>query len=215
MKLVMMQKALGPLQTNAIVIYDEDSKQAVAIDPSFQPEPLIEWAMQEGATISQIWITHGHPDHTGGVPALLRALSNSPQILISQEAYEMTQRQGKAFYGLALEPFPEPSRFIEHGDKLGFSGVDEEDFIAEVRFAPGHAPGSVVFYVPETGMAVVGDVIFLEGIGRWDFEGGDLALLRKSIREQVFTLPDETVLLPGHGPATSVAWEKAHNPYMK
>ena len=215
MKLSLKQMALGPLETKAVVIIDEDSHRVIVVDPSFEPEPLVQWAKDEGLTIDQIWITHGHADHTAGVPALLRALPEPVDVMISEEAYQMVLKQGSSFYGMRLEPFPELTRFVEHGAKLGFKGVEEDNLIAEARFAPGHAPGSVVFYLPDAGMAIVGDVIFREGIGRWDFEGGDYHLLTQSIREQIFTLPDETILVPGHGPVTSVGWEKERNPYLR
>lgn len=215
MNLTLKQMSLGPLETNAVAIIDEDSKRVIVVDPSFGPEPLAQWAKDQCLTIDQIWITHGHADHTAGVPALLRALPEPVNVLISEEAYEMVSKQGDSFFGLPIEPFPELTRFIEHGEKLGFSDMAEGDFVAEARFAPGHAPGSVVFYVPEAGVAIVGDVIFREGIGRWDFKGGNYQVLTQSIREQVFTLPDETILVPGHGPVTNVGWEKANNPYMR
>jgi len=87
--------------------------------------------------------------------------------------------------------------------------------LVEVREVPGHNPGSVLFYIPELEMAVVGDAIFRGSIGRTDLEGSDHALLLKNIREQIYTLPDETTLLPGHGPATTVGFEKANNPYVR
>lgn len=215
MKLKLMQMSLGPLGTNAVVIVDEDNREAIVVDPSFESEVLAEWSKKEDLEITQIWITHGHADHTAGVPALLRALPNEVEIFMSEEAYAMVQKQGADFFGMALEPFPEVTRFISHGAKLGFVAEGGElKAIAEARFAPGHAPGSVVYFLPEAKAAIVGDVIFREGIGRWDFEGGNFAVLTRSIREQIFTLPDDTVLIPGHGPVTTVAWEKAHNPYL-
>ena len=211
MKLSIKQTSLGPLETNAVLIIDEDNKKAIVIDPSFNPEDLDQWAENEGIEIVQIWITHGHPDHTAGVPALMRALPGQVDLVISEEAFSMVQKQGKDFFGLPLEPFPKPTHFIQDGEKLGFGEGTE---IAEARFAPGHAPGSVVYYLADAKVAIVGDVIFREGIGRWDFEGGNFKVLTQSIREQVFTLPDDTTLIPGHGPSTTVGWEKAHNPYL-
>jgi glyoxylase-like metal-dependent hydrolase (beta-lactamase superfamily II) len=86
--------------------------------------------------------------------------------------------------------------------------------VAEVRYAPGHSPGHVLFWVPALAALICGDVIFREGIGRTDLNGGDLDLLLKSIRGQVFTLPDEARLLPGHGPESTVEHEKAYNPFL-
>jgi len=211
MKLSIKQTSLGPLETNAVLILDEENKQAIVVDPSFNPEPLATWAENEGIEIVQIWITHGHADHTAGVPALMRALPKPADLLMSADAYAMVQKQGTEFFGFPLEPFPKPTRFIQHGEKLGFG---ENAEIAEARFAPGHAPGSVVYYLADAGVAIVGDVIFRAGIGRWDFEGGNFRVLTQSIQEQVFTLPDETILLPGHGPNTTVGWEKKNNPYL-
>lgn len=137
MKLTLKQIPLGPLETNAVVIIEEDSKRVIVVDPSFEPEPLVAWTEKEGMTIEQIWITHGHADHTAGVPALLRALPEPVDVLISEEAYKMILKQGTSFFGMRLEPFPEPTRFITHGEKLGFKGSEEGEFIAEARFAPG------------------------------------------------------------------------------
>lgn len=211
MKLTLKQISLGPLETNAVLIIDEEDKRAIVVDPSFNPEPLAQWSENEGIEIVQIWITHGHADHTAGVPALLRALPKQAELVMSEEAYAMVQKQGKDFFGLPLEPFPKPTRFVRHGEKLGFEKNAE---IAQARFAPGHAPGSVVYYLADAQVAIVGDVIFREGIGRWDFEGGDFGVLIRSIREQIFSLPDETIVIPGHGPGTSVGWEKENNPYI-
>ena len=103
-------------------------------------------------------------------------------------------------------------RFFQ-GQQLGLD-PDEGMSTVEVREVPGHSPGSVIFYCAELGAAFVGDAIFRESIGRTDLAGGDYPALVAAIRAQIFTLPDETALLPGHGPATSVGYEKDNNPYL-
>ena len=116
--------------------------------------------------------------------------------------------------GMKVDPVPRLDIPLTHGMWLDVLPGGSRKLV-EVRDVSGHHPGSVLFYIPELGMAVVGDAIFKGSIGRTDFEGSDHALLLKNIREQIYTLPDETTLLPGHGPATTVGFEKANNPFVR
>jgi glyoxylase-like metal-dependent hydrolase (beta-lactamase superfamily II) len=113
---------------------------------------------------------------------------------------------------MSVEQPPDPTITFEDGMQLPLTPGGEP--VVEVRYAPGHSPGHVMFYCPALGVLVCGDVIFREGIGRTDLQDGDLDLLLKSIREKVLSLPDETRLLPGHGPESTVGHERVHNPFL-
>ncbi len=153
--------------------------------------------------------THAHIDHILGVNAMIAEYGIS-FALHPLEAPVLAAARGSAvMFGMELEKIPQPDQVLQHGQKL-----DLEGDILEVRLAPGHSPGSVVFYHEAGGWAIGGDVLFAGSIGRTDLPGGDHETLLKSIREQVFTLPDETIVYPGHGPATTVGEEKRSNPFL-
>jgi glyoxylase-like metal-dependent hydrolase (beta-lactamase superfamily II) len=122
--------------------------------------------------------------------------------------YRALPQQAAAF-GLTLQPEPEPDRELAHGQLFVFG-----ESALEVRLAPGHSQGHVIFVAHEERLALVGDVVFLGSIGRTDLPGGDFYTLMRSIREQVLSLPDDTVLHPGHGPATTVGDERTGNPFL-
>lgn len=114
-----------------------------------------------------------------------------------------------ATFGVTIEAPPAPDRALAHGDRIEFGGC-----ALEVRHAPGHSPGHVIFHAPECRLAFVADVVFAGSIGRTDLPGGDYRRLMRSIREQVLTLPDDTRLFPGHGPETTVCRERVGNPFL-
>jgi glyoxylase-like metal-dependent hydrolase (beta-lactamase superfamily II) len=142
--------------------------------------------------------------------------SNNPplQIGMHPDAYQWVCDQEPANkFGLPIEPLPEPDISLQHGQRLPLQAYSQ-DFAVEVLHAPGHSPGSVIFYCSLLQVAFCGDVIFRNSIGRTDLPGGDYQTLLTSIKNQVFTLPESTTLLPGHGPESSVGFEKRYNPYL-
>jgi len=164
--------------------------------------------------LTQIWLTHGHFDHYVGTAALHKAFTPAPLIGMHPQAFAWANEQKNAVsFGMPIDPVPQVDIPFAQGQRLAVRASGEPEVI-EVREVPGHNPGSVLFYCEALKVAFTGDAIFRESIGRTDFPGGDFSLLLKSIREQVFTLPDETTLLPGHGPESSVAHEKRYNPYL-
>lgn len=210
MPLQIKEFSLGQLQNNTFVIYDESSKQAIIVDPSFQNQPILDYVKDHSLTVESILCTHAHFDHFAGVAFTAESLTPRPQIVLNEKDLALWEDGGgsKHFNFLIKLP-PRPDQFITHGQILHL-GKDQ----LEIREVPGHSPGSVIVYIPSLKTAICGDAIFRESIGRTDLVDGDHELLLTSIREQVFTLPDETVLLPGHGAHTTVAHEKRFNPYL-
>jgi hydroxyacylglutathione hydrolase len=182
---------------------------AVAVDPGAGAARMVAVLQEQGADLEAILLTHAYLDHIEGV-ARLRRHRAAPIWLHPSDRplYDGVAQQAAAF-GLPIETPPAPDHAFTHGESLTLG-----PFTFEVRHAPGHAPGHVVLYVEAEGVAFVGDVVFQGSIGRTDLPGGDFRQLMQSIREQVLTLPDETRLLTGHGPETTVRDERVGNPFL-
>ncbi len=201
---------LGPVLTNAYLAADPDSGEAVAIDPGWDGEVLVSEAEKRNWRIGNIWLTHAHFDHLGGSAGVADGSNPPPPVALHPDDYTLWRAQGGAgLFGMRIDPGPEPTIDLQHGQVL-FLGSNR----LEVRHAPGHTPGHVVFYCQEQGVCFCGDVIFEGSIGRTDLPGGSTQQLLDSIRRQIFTLPDETRLLPGHGEETTVGRERRANPFL-
>jgi len=197
--------ALGPLQTNCHVLAKDGL--AVAVDPGGDPAPILEYLRAHGLTLTHILNTHLHFDHTYGNMALAEA-TGAPILCAKEDLFLLEDELGRGgVFGL-----PPVSAYdyatIEPGEHE-FAGLQ-----CRVYRTPGHSPGSLTFYFPEAGAACVGDLIFFRSVGRTDFPGGDIETLKRSVREVVFGLPPETLLLSGHGPETTVVDESNHNPFF-
>ncbi len=230
-------------QQNARILIDPASGSAVIVDPGGDVAELLDAvdAGVEGAPkleVSCVALTHAHLDHAGGVAELLEALERRqgkrPE-LVGHRADEPLRKsiaRQAMMFGLPPSEFndcPEPDRYLEQGDSLAVG-----EFRGEVRFTPGHAPGHISFYFPAGAHAVelfargrslssdsvsqplliAGDTLFAGSIGRTDLPGGNHAQLIRSIEEQIFTLPGETIVMPGHGEDTTVQRERCSNPYF-
>ena len=203
---------LGPIATNAFLLWEENGNgEAVLIDaPPFARKTVQQFLDREKLKLKGIWLTHGHWDHMGGVADFdtgdLEIIGHKDdQIMFEQPGIMSTF----AIPGLELKPV-QITRWVEHGDKLDLWGRE-----VGIRHCPGHCPGNVVFWVKKEGRCFVGDVIFAGSVGRSDLPGGDFAVLEKSIRESIYTLPGETILHPGHGEDTLVDREKSSNPFVQ
>ena len=201
---------LGQVQTNTYLIADEQSGEAAVIDPSDQGELIVAEAEQRGWRIGNIWLTHAHFDHLGGAAGVADRINPPPPVALHPDDYPLWRIQGGApFFGLRIDPGPEPTIDLHHGQILHLGNNQ-----LEVRHAPGHTRGHVMFYCAADGVLFCGDVIFQGSIGRTDLPGGDYDTLIASIRSQVLTLPDETRLLSGHGLETWVGEERRNNPFL-
>jgi glyoxylase-like metal-dependent hydrolase (beta-lactamase superfamily II) len=201
---------LGPAQTNAYLVADSATRDAVVIDPSWDGEVILSEAQKRGWRIAHLWYTHAHFDHIGGAGAIADALNPLPLVALHPDDHVLWRAGGGgAVFGFEIDPGPEPTIDLHQGQVLRLGSV-----IFEVRFTPGHTRGHCVFYVAESKVCFCGDLIFAGSVGRTDLPGGDFATLERSIREQIFSLPDDTRLLSGHGPETTVGREKQTNPFV-
>jgi glyoxylase-like metal-dependent hydrolase (beta-lactamase superfamily II) len=201
---------LGPAQTNAYLVADSETHDAAVIDPSWDGERILSEARSRGWRIAHLWYTHAHFDHIGGAAAIADALNPLPLVALHPSDHVLWRAGGGgALFGFDIDPGPEPTIDLTHGQVLRLGSVT-----FEVRFTPGHTIGHCVFYVAESSVCFCGDLIFAGSVGRTDLPGGDYETLVKSIRENIYTLPDETRLLSGHGPETTVREERRSNPFV-
>ena len=201
---------LGPAQTNAYLVADSETREAAVIDPAWDGHIILAEAQKRGWRIGHLWYTHAHFDHIGGAGAIADALNPLPLVALHPNDHVLWRAGGGgALFGFDIDPGPEPTIDFYQGQILRLGSAE-----FEVRFTPGHTPGHCVLYVASSKICFCGDVIFAGSVGRTDFPGGSWEQLEQSIRSQIFTLPDETRLLSGHGPETTVGEEKRNNPFV-
>lgn len=202
---------LGFVMTNTYLIADPETGQAVVIDPADDGEVIVAEAMRRDWHIGSIWLTHAHFDHLAGAGGVADRVDPPPPVALHPDDYPLWRMQGGAsFFGLSIDPGPEPTIDLVSGQVLR---LGSNQF--EVRHAPGHTRGHVVFNCAESRVAFCGDVIFQGSIGRTDMPGGDYQTLIDSIHKQILSLPDDTRLLSGHGPETTVGRERMWNPFLR
>jgi hydroxyacylglutathione hydrolase len=202
---------LGPVETNTYLIADDEQKQAVIVDPAWSGESLAREARQQDWSITGVWLTHAHFDHIAGTADLVRQFQPAPDVALHPYDLPLYRAQGGAgLFGMKIDPGPEPGIQLKAGNILKVG-----EYIFEVRYTPGHTPGHVVFYCAAEGIVFCGDVIFRGSIGRTDLPGGDYDQLIKSIQTQILSLPDNTRLYSGHGPETTVGFERRFNPFLQ
>lgn len=206
----------GPLQTNAYLLTAPERKEAVLIDAPLgvwaEVEPLL---AQSGCALRELWLTHGHFDHMEGAAEIVRAAHPAVRAHAADRVLYETPGRMKWFIEMFLPGHPDiqpvyPDAWMDAGSRFECLGQS-----VEVRHVPGHADGNIVFYLPGLGLAFVGDSLFAGSVGRTDLPGGSFEVLESSIREQLYTLPDETVIYPGHGPKSTIGAEKRGNPYVR
>ena len=201
---------LGPIENNTYLVIDPACREAVVIDPSFDIQPLVDQIKQRDLQVKFILITHAHFDHMAGVNPLLAGLPVRPRLALHPADMDLWKDRGGALQcGFQLDPLPDPDHLLLDGEILTVGSLE-----VVVHHTPGHSPGHVVFAIPQANVIFVGDVIFAGSIGRTDLPGGDLDELLGSIRNTILSCPDETRLLPGHGPETTVGFERLTNPFL-
>ncbi|MGB8294099.1 MAG: MBL fold metallo-hydrolase [Polyangia bacterium] len=204
--------AVGPVGCNCTVVVCPTTHEALIVDPGGDAGRILALLTKLGARAVGIVHTHGHFDHILGTRDVAAATA-APVSIHGEDLdlYRGLVRQARYFDLVADEP-PEPSHILAGGEDLRFGQLR-----ARVLHTPGHTPGSVGLFIDATGEApllLAGDTLFEGGIGRTDFPGGSLQQIMRSIRDKLFVLPDETVVVPGHGPETTIGEEREHNPYV-
>jgi len=200
-----------PFEENTYVLWLPTRTDALVIDPGLEPNLILEFLDERQLSVAAILNTHGHADHIGGNEALKGRFPDAPLIIGVNDGALLTDANLNlsAPFGMPIIS-PPADRTVSEGDILELAG-----FTLEVFEIPGHSPGHVVFLIRGTPSIVLGgDVLFRGSIGRTDFPGGSFARLEAGIRTKLYTLPDETVVYPGHGPVTTVGQEKRTNPFV-
>jgi hydroxyacylglutathione hydrolase len=201
---------LGPVETNTYIVADPTSREAVVIDPAWEGEQIVLRASQRGWLIRQLWLTQAHFDHLAGAAGIVKQLNPAPPVALHPLDLPLwSTGGGAALFGYQVDTGPRPSIKLEAHQLVSIGNLS-----IEVRHVPGHTPGHVVFYSASEKVVFSGDVIFAGSIGRTDLPGGDTLQLLESIRTQILSLPDDTRLLSGHGPETTVGNEKHSNPFL-
>ena len=202
----------APFAENAFVLWRPGGAEALVVDPSFDTDSLLGWLDREGLALAAILNTHGHADHIAGNAAMKEIFPNAPLLIGENDARLLTDPEANlsAPFGMPMTS-PPADRTLKHGEILTLAG-----FTFEVREIPGHSPGSVVFVARDASPPFVigGDVLFAGSVGRTDMAYGDGPLLSEGIKTKLFDLPDETLVLPGHGPPTTIGRERRSNPYV-
>ena len=202
---------LGEYQTNCYVLRNDDSaKDCLIIDPGLEAGELLEFLDEQKLNPVAVVLTHGHIDHIAGVATLRNRFPEIKVYIHKLDAEMLTEPVNNlsAMTGAGFTTAPEDVSLKEQ-DVIDLAGVN-----LLVLHTPGHTPGGISLYSKQDGVVFVGDTLFADSIGRTDFPGGSMSQLLKSVREKLFTLPEETQVYPGHGPATAIAEEKAHNPFF-
>ena len=203
---------LGAYETNSYVLRQSDTaRDCLIIDTGLDAGGLPEFLSEQQLNPVALVFTHGHVDHIGGA-ATIRSRFPGMKVCIHKLDAEMLTEPQSNLSGIAGTPFTtEPEDFcLAEGDVVDQAGVK-----LLVLHTPGHTPGGICLYSKEDGVAFVGDTLFADSVGRTDFPGGSMTQLVSSIKEKLFTLPDDTKVHPGHGPATTTGHEKAYNPFVR
>jgi len=200
---------VGPFQENTYVVGDEATGEGVLIDPGDEAARIALAVERTGLEISRILITHAHIDHVGAVAGL--AEEYACPVFMHAEAEPMLRAlpQQALMMGMRFGKVPTVDGYIADEQEIEVGGLR-----LRALYTPGHAPGHLAFHVAEEGVVFAGDALFAGSIGRTDLPGGSMEGLLRSIEERLLVLPDETRVLSGHGPETTIGAEKATNPFL-
>ena len=201
---------VGPLQCNCSIVGDEQSHEAMVIDPGDEVEEIIAILKQQKLTLKQIVVTHAHIDHVGGAMKLKAATGAA--ILMNQNDHALLKMLDMQAAWLGMRPpgAVEVDEAIGDGRLLNIGNIS-----GSVMHTPGHTEGSICLYFPNEKKLIAGDTLFAGSIGRTDLPGGSLQKIMRSLHTRVLALPDDTEVVPGHGPLTTIADERETNPFLQ
>lgn len=201
---------VGPLACNCTILGDEKAGEAIVIDPGDEVGRIHRRLMELGLKLRQILVTHGHIDHVGGALKLKR-LTGAPILMNEFDLPLLKMMDEQAgWLGIAAPETAPPDETLSEGLRVGL-----ESYPAQVIHTPGHTQGSVCLHFAPLKLLIAGDTLFAGSIGRTDLPGGNFGQIIDSIESRLLALPDETKVLPGHGPATSIGAERSSNPFLR
>jgi hydroxyacylglutathione hydrolase len=201
---------VGPLQCNCSILGDETSHEAIVVDPGDDISRIVATLARHQLTLKQIVVTHAHIDHIAGAQQLKR-LTGAP-ILYNQLDLPLVKMMDlqAGWLGIATPEVAPPDANLADNQTVSIAGLS-----ATVLHTPGHTQGSSCLYLPDQKLLIAGDTLFAGSIGRTDLPGGNTKQLIQSVNDRLLTLPDETKVLPGHGPTTSIGEERENNPFLQ
>ncbi len=200
---------VGPLQCNCSIVGDEQTREAMVIDPGDDIEQVLAIVKRHGLTVKQIVITHAHIDHIGGAGKLKRATGAPVLLNVNDQALLKMLDVQASWIGMSPPEHTTIDSGLNTGDKL-----EAGSLVADVLHTPGHTEGSVCLYFATEKKLIAGDTLFAGSIGRTDLPGGSFKKIMESLLGPVLALPDETVVIPGHGPLTTIGDERESNPFL-
>lgn len=197
------------LGCNCSILGDEDSREAIVVDPGYDIPHILALLAKHHLTVKKIFVTHAHIDHIASAHSL-KEITGAPIIYNKADLPLVAIMDVQAgWLGLPTPRVLAPDHSPEDQEAVSVSGIS-----GEVIFAPGHTEGSLCLYIPTEHLLLAGDTLFAGGVGRTDLPGGNSNKLITSIRERLLPLPDATMVVPGHGPTTTIGVEREHNPFL-
>ena len=216
---------VGLLQCNCSILGDKQSGEAIVVDPGDDIPHILTILQRHSLRVTHIFVTHAHIDHIAGA-ARLKALTSAP-ILYNTRDLELVKMMDlqASWLGMETPEVPPPDDTLDDGrtivigravpaTKLRTHNEQPGSFTAHILHTPGHTQGSICLYLPDHSLLIAGDTLFAGSIGRTDLPGGDTPTLLRSIHHKLLVLPDSTVVIPGHGPSTTIGDERATNPFL-
>jgi glyoxylase-like metal-dependent hydrolase (beta-lactamase superfamily II) len=197
------------LQTNCYLVGCPETLDGAVIDPGGDAPVILAQVEAAGLTIKYVLNTHTHWDHISANADVLEA-TGAQLAVHPDELPSLRAGGGAALWGISVKPSPEPDVELAGGQVIRVGQIE-----LQVLLTPGHTPGHVSFYAAQAGVIFDGDVLFKQGIGRADLPGGDPQVLMRSIKEVLLALPPQTIVYPGHGPATTISEERRTNPWLQ
>ncbi len=207
-KLQIAHYMVGPVQTNCYFAINKETKEALVIDPGEEAARLMQQIREQGLTVAAILLTHGHFDHAGAAEEL-SALCNAPVYAHEAEKETLESEKLNACWMIGRKETYRADLFVKDEQELDLAG-----FHIRVLFTPGHTRGGCCYYFPYENVVFSGDTLFQMSVGRTDLEGGSMSQIVRSIQEKLMPLPEQTVVYPGHGEATTIETERMYNPYL-
>lgn len=205
-----MYMVLGPFMTNTYILYNEETMEGLVVDPSFSPEHYIKAISENKIHLRSIFLTHGHVDHMAGMNELRKAFPAAKMYMDKRDQPFLRDPEKNLSYMFPVPTLVDDADvWVKNGDEIETCG-----YTFQVIDTAGHTPGGISFYMKREGLVFTGDSLFQGSIGRTDFPGGSLKELTGTIKKNLFSLPDSTVVLSGHGNQTTIGEEKRSNPFL-
>jgi glyoxylase-like metal-dependent hydrolase (beta-lactamase superfamily II) len=209
---------VGPLQCNCSILGDETSHEAIVVDPGDEILRILALLAKHALTVKQIVITHAHIDHIAGAHRL-KQITGAPILYNQNDLAQVKMMDVQAeWLGIPTPTVHNPDDTLDEGKIISIGASPEQGrkgLTGLILHTPGHTEGSVCLYVPEQTLLLAGDTLFAGSVGRTDLPGGNTRKLLASIHDRLLTLPDETTVIPGHGPSTTIGSERASNPFLQ